>query len=86
MQHISRPSRSLLEIVKESWIAENGSVPRGNDGGEMQAMWENPLNVLPLFTEEDKASVAELKEKGREEKGIKTVARRFEAVKVEVRG
>lgn len=72
--------------MKESWIAENGSVPKGNDGGEMQAVWENPLNVIPLFTEEDKANVAEMKEKGKEDRGIKAVARRFEAAKVEVRG
>lgn len=85
MQHISRPSRSLLEIIKDSWVAENGSIPKGNDEGESQALWENPLNVIPLFTEEDKAFVAEKKEKGREETGIKTVARRFEGEKVKVR-
>lgn len=49
-----------------------------------QAVWENPLNVIPLFTEEDKAAVAARKEKGFEEVGIKEVARRFEAVKIQV--
>ena len=43
-----------------------------------QASWENPLNVIPMFTEEDKAAVADKREKGKEEMGIKTVARRFE--------
>lgn len=43
------------------------------------------MNVIPLFTEEDKAFVAEKKEKGREESGIKSIARRFEAEKVKVR-
>ncbi|CAN0423237.1 unnamed protein product [Ascophyllum nodosum] len=89
VQHFARPSRSLLEIVKDSWIEENGCTPRGNDEGECQASWENPLNVIPMFTEEDKAAVADKREKGKEEMGIKTVARRFEheIVKVlEVRG
>lgn len=30
MQSIARPSRSLLEIIKDSWIEENGSTPDGN--------------------------------------------------------
>lgn len=30
VQHIARPSRSLLEIIKDSWIEENGSTPAGN--------------------------------------------------------
>lgn len=51
----------------------------------LQASWENPLNVIPKFTEEDKALVAAKKEKGREEAGIKAVARRFEGKIVEVR-
>lgn len=50
----------------------------------MQAMWENPLDVIPLMTEEDKQMVAEKKEKGREAGAIKAVARRFEDEKVEV--
>lgn len=41
--------------------------------------------MVPLFTEEDKAFVAEKKEKGREATGIKTIARRFEGEIVKVR-
>ena len=44
----------------------------------MQALWESPVNTLPNFTEEDKAHVATMKEKGREASGIKKIARRFE--------
>ncbi|CAM9412307.1 unnamed protein product, partial [Sphacelaria rigidula] len=84
VQHIARPSRSLLEIVKDAWIKENGSVPKGNDEGEMQAMWENPLNTVLLYTDEDKEYIAEKREKGKEVNGIKDVARRFESVKIEV--
>ena len=49
-----------------------------------QAIWEASFNVMPLFTEEDKIFVEEKKQKGREESGIKAVARRFEAEIVEV--
>eukprot|EP00904_Undaria_pinnatifida_P007530 jgi/Undpi1/3907/HiC_scaffold_16.g07275.m1 len=84
VQNIARPSRSLLEIVKDSWIEENGSTPPGNDQGEQQAIWEASFNVMPLFTEEDKIFVEEKKQKGREESGIKAVARRFEAEIVEI--
>ena len=50
-----------------------------------QASWEASFNVLPLFTEEDKIFVAEKKQAGREDSGIKAVARRFEGEIVEVR-
>jgi hypothetical protein len=36
VQHITTPSRSLLEVIREEWIAENGSVPSGNDEGPEQ--------------------------------------------------
>lgn len=50
-----------------------------------QARWEASFNVIPLFTEEDKIFVAEKKQAGREDSGIKAVARRFEGEIVEVR-
>ncbi|CAM9377011.1 unnamed protein product [Pylaiella littoralis] len=78
MQSIARPSRSLLEIIKDSWIEENGSTPDGNIDEASQALWESSINTLPMFTEEDKAYVAEMKEKGREHMGIKKVARGIE--------
>lgn len=84
VQNIARPSRSLLEIIKDSWIEENGSTPEGNDEGERQEIWEASFNVMPLFTEEDKIFVEEKKQAGREDSGIKTVARRFEGEIVEI--
>lgn len=50
-----------------------------------QEIWEASFNVMPLFTEEDKIFVEEKKQAGREDSGIKTVARRFEGEIVEVR-
>ncbi|CAM9846803.1 unnamed protein product [Ectocarpus sp. 12 AP-2014] len=78
VQNITRPSRSLLEIIKESWIEENGSTPDGNADEASQAVWEHAINVVPLFTEEDRAVVAEWKEKGKEDRGLKKIAGRFE--------
>lgn len=37
-----------------------------------------------MFTEEDKAYVATMKDKGKEDRGIKAVARRFEEEIIEV--
>ncbi|PSO93872.1 MAG: Nuclease subunit of the excinuclease complex, partial [Cyanobacteria bacterium QS_9_48_30] len=31
LQTIERPKRSVLEEIREAWIAENGSPPPGND-------------------------------------------------------
>ncbi|CAN0173088.1 unnamed protein product, partial [Ectocarpus sp. 8 AP-2014] len=39
VQNITRPSRSLLEIIKESWIEENGSTPDGNADEASQVRW-----------------------------------------------
>ena len=52
MLHIARPSRSVLEAIRERWEKENGSVPPGNDGGEVQHRWENALDVKPMMTGE----------------------------------
>lgn len=49
-------------------------------------MWESSFNTIPLHTEEDKAYIATMKDKGKEDRGIKVVARRFEEEIIEVRG
>jgi len=41
---VRKPDRSLLEAVKQAWIAENGGAPSGNDGGAEQALWDNPVD------------------------------------------
>eukprot|EP00752_Nemacystus_decipiens_P012228 g10840.t1 len=84
LQNIARPSRSLLEVIKESWIEENGSTPSGNADAASQALWENSFNTIPLHTEEDKAYIATMKDKGKEDRGIKVVARRFEEEIIEI--
>ncbi|CAM9786023.1 unnamed protein product [Discosporangium mesarthrocarpum] len=85
VQHITQPSRSLLEVIKDSWIKENGGkVPPGNDNGEGQASWESAMNVVPLMTDADKERVESYRCKGREHLGLKEVARRFQHEKEEI--
>ncbi|KAG0623085.1 hypothetical protein M758_3G147900 [Ceratodon purpureus] len=48
--NVTKPSRALLEGTRDAWISANGSVPVGNDNGELQNIWENPLDCKPLMT------------------------------------
>lgn len=76
VQTITRPTRTILEEIKQAWITENGSTPVGND--EASEEWNQPINVKPLMTAED---VTEF-EKGddiAQEKLLKQVSRRVEA-------
>eukprot|EP00952_Eustigmatos_sp_NYUAD-ZCMA_P014197 55615-Eustigmatos_ZCMA.PRE.1 len=69
---------------------------QGNDEGDEQGKWEGPLDVKPLMTAEDHASIGELQDgiggvlaaremKRPEENALKKIARRFEEEKVKVR-
>mmetsp|Transcript_22409 Transcript_22409/g.88975 ORF Transcript_22409/g.88975 Transcript_22409/m.88975 type:complete len:290 (+) Transcript_22409:28-897(+) len=79
VHHIDKPSRSFLDLVAETWIAD--LKPAGNDGGAVQKTWEAPLDVKPLMTEEDRRDYDDKKLRGKEELALKAVARRFEAEK-----
>lgn len=76
VQTIDRPNRTMLENIRDAWIAENGVKPVGNDADE--AIWTQPIDAKTSMTEEDKQSY----EKGDElmqMKLLKNVARRVEA-------
>lgn len=83
--HIRKPSRSLLDLVRDKWFEENGKPP-GNDGAALQNRWESALDVKPLMTAEDHAAVAEGRDKSKvkEEMAMKKIARRFEDEKVAI--
>ena len=86
VQTVDRPSRTLLEGIRDAWIEENGSVPSGNDT-EANA-WNQPIDAKLSMTEEDKIAYEQSEELGRI-KLLKKIARRVEAeiLKVlEVRG
>ena len=74
-QTITRPSRAILENIRDAWIAENGTVPPGN--GEQADFWNNPIQVKPYMTSEEQ--IAYEKTDGiSQEKLLKQVARRVE--------
>lgn len=79
IQNINKPSRSLLELIRDKWIEENGSSPEGNDDGPHQNIWENPLDCKPLMTEEEIQKFEEAGPGPPKAKVLKNVARRLEA-------
>lgn len=76
VQTIDRPSRNLLEEIRDAWIAENGSVPPGN--AEDSDSWNQPIDVKPDMTSEEIAKFDRLDEIGKD-KLLKTLAKRVEA-------
>jgi hypothetical protein len=75
IETITRPSRTILETIKEAWIAENGSIPLGNSQDEV--LWNDPISVKPLMTAEEQIAYQQTDEIG-QEKLLKQVARRVE--------
>lgn len=75
LKTIDRPSRSILEEIKQAWIAENGVTPPGNEAKE--TIWTQPIDAKPTMTEEEKAQYQQSEELGRI-KILKKVARRVE--------
>ncbi len=76
VQTIDRPSRTMLEEMRLAWIAENGSIPIGNDAEE--AIWNQPIDAKLKMTAAEQAAYAATDEIGRI-KTLKQVARRVEA-------
>ena len=76
VQTITRPSRSILENIRQVWIEENGSIPVGN--GVDEAIWNEPIDTKPTMTEAEKKQYQESEELAKI-KLLKKVARRVEA-------
>ncbi len=78
VQTIERPSRTILESIENTWIAENGSVPSGN--GENQETWTQPIDAKRVMTPEEQANYQKpTNDELMQIKIIKNVARRVEA-------
>ena len=73
---IDRPSRTILEGIRDTWIAENGSVPAGND--TTVENWTQPIDAKVMMTDAEQASFAASDELT-QVKILKTVARRLES-------
>ncbi|MCC5897506.1 MAG: GIY-YIG nuclease family protein [Phormidium sp. BM_Day4_Bin.17] len=76
VETIARPSRQVLEDIRQHWLQENGMVPPGN--GEAEAEWTQPIDVKPLMTDEERNGLAEALDEGKKTKCIKQVARRIQ--------
>lgn len=75
VQTITRPSRTLLEEIRQAWIEENGTTPSGNDSDEVK--WTQAIDAKSAMTEEEKVEY----NKGTELdqiKLLKKIARRVE--------
>ena len=77
-QAIERPSRTILETIRDAWITENNSIPAGNDSE--QAKWNDPIDVKPAMNAEELASYEKTAfDEIAKDKLLKNVSRRVEA-------
>jgi hypothetical protein len=76
VQTIDRPSRTILESIRDAWIAENGSIPAGNESNE--ATWTQPIDAKVAMTADEQSSYKSSDELT-QSKLLKTVARRVES-------
>ncbi len=84
LQTIERPSRSILESIREAWIKENGTIPPGNE--TQVKVWTDSIDAKPAMIEEEKAQYNQTDELGKS-KILKQVSRRVEAkIKEQLRG
>ncbi len=78
VETIDRPSRTILEEIRQNWIAENGATPAGNSS-ELER-WTQPINVKNMMLEQEKQDYEKFAgDELSQVKVIKKVARRVEA-------
>jgi hypothetical protein len=75
VQTIDRPSRTLLEEIRQAWIAENNSTPIGNS--EEEVLWNQAIDVRPVMNESEKLQY-EQSDELEKSKLLKKIARRIE--------
>jgi hypothetical protein len=75
VETIDRPSRTVLEAIRDAWIAENGATPAGN--GADEAGWNQAIDAKARMTAEEQAAYEASDELGKM-KTLKKVARRVE--------
>lgn len=76
VQTIDRPSRTILEEIRNAWITESGSTPPGN--GADSERWNQPIDAKQHMTVEEQKTYDGSDDVGRV-KALKQVARRVEA-------
>lgn len=74
VQTIDRPSRSLLESMRDAWVAENGAIADNNE----EAKWTQSIDAKAAMTADEQTSFASSDEIA-QSKLLKNAARRVEA-------
>ncbi|NEQ49847.1 MAG: GIY-YIG nuclease family protein [Leptolyngbya sp. SIO3F4] len=73
---VARPSRTLLDEIRNAWLAEYGAIPPGN--GDQQMAWEKPIDAKTFMTDAERDAIANA-EPSETNKLLKQLARRVEA-------
>ncbi|MGG6283134.1 GIY-YIG nuclease family protein [Leptolyngbya sp. AN03gr2] len=73
VQIVDRPSRTILETIRTTWLTENGSPL------EDESKWTQPIQVKPLMTDEERSTYEKAPDELTQIKTLKNVARRVEA-------
>jgi len=76
VETIDRPSRTVLEAIRDAWIAENGLIPVGNAAAA--DLWNQPIDAKTRMTPAEQTAYESSDEPGKI-KALKQVARRVEA-------
>lgn len=82
VQTSDRPSRTLLEQIREAWMAEAGGTPPGND--DPNNTWTQPIDITMQLTEAERSLHATAIDDMAKVKVLKTAARRVEAAVLKV--
>lgn len=77
VQTIDRPNRTLLEEIRQAWIAETGTIPAGN--ATTETVWTQAIDAKTAMTPEEQAAYAAALDEATQAKLLKQVARRVEA-------
>lgn len=75
VQPIARPNRTILEEIRQAWIAENNFTPVGN--AQEETNWTQAIDVKPVMNESEKLQYEQAEEL-EQIKLLKKVARRVE--------
>ena len=73
---IERPSRTVLEEIRQKWLAENGTVPPGNS--QAMSQWAQSIDAKLTMSEAEKQQYEQAEERA-QIKLLKKIARRVEA-------
>ncbi|MGQ9869843.1 GIY-YIG nuclease family protein [Leptodesmis sp.] len=74
---VDRPNRTVLEEIRDSWMAENGATPVGNAADA--ALWSQPIDVKQRMTTTEQTAYQTAVDELSQIKILKQVAHRVEA-------